>query len=90
MALTTQELYLTLYAAALGGLGDSVGRTTTPITADEAADFAGDMASAGMLWLFNAGVTSTYIAIATSPEAGQTPIPPSTVVTNSTFSPDIT
>lgn len=75
--MTTQELYLVLYTAALGGLGDSVGRTTTPITEAQAAVFAGNMASAGMLWLYNAKITTTYIATGDSLDAGANPIPPS-------------
>ena len=76
MALTTQELYLSLYISALGGLGDSVGRTTTPITAAQAATFAANMADAAMLKLKGVGVTETSVAVATSDEAVRSPIAP--------------
>ena len=85
MAITTQELYLQLFSAALGGLGDSVGRTTTPITEVQAASFAGDMATEGILWLYNNGIIATSTAVATSQDAGSDPIPSSTTPSRSIF-----
>ena len=76
MAVTTQELYLSLYTSALGGLGDSVGRTTTPITEIQAADFAANMADAAMIKLKAIGVTETSDALATSTEASSPTIKP--------------
>ncbi len=77
MAITTQELYLSLYISALGGLGDAVSRTTAPLTSEQAAALAASMADKAMLKLKNVGVTETSEAVASSIEASRPTITPS-------------